>query len=105
MKRFINLLIVTIICLFCLIVTPKQAKAGDSRFTVTFAGVTVIGGVYILISWSVSDSFEQRLYRPARSALFNYDSKHWLLGIPELKLIELKDSGITPYVDLIKFHF
>ena len=93
------------ICLMCTITIPDQAKANDSRFTVTFAGATVIGGIYILISWSVSDSFDQHLYPFAHSALFNHDSNGWLVGVPEIKFTEHNKSYLTPYVDLFKIRF
>ncbi|MBN1847145.1 MAG: hypothetical protein JW932_01020 [Deltaproteobacteria bacterium] len=96
---------IPMICIIFLILTPLQAKAGDSRFTVTFAGATVIGGVYVLISWSVSDSYNHRISSIRHAALLNYDSKDWSIGMPDIKSIQFNNTHITPYVEVFKYRF
>jgi hypothetical protein len=105
MKKRLYFIVVTLICLMCTGLIPKQAEASDSRVTITFAGATVIGGVYVLISWSISDSFKWRHDFSPHSALFNFDSKKWFVGLPELKLVEHNNTHVTPCMDILKFRF
>ena len=104
MKPIIHLLIVIMLFTMCIFILPEKSLAGDSKITVTFAGATVIGGVYVLFSWGMSDDFKGRLPLTANSAFINHDSKGWYMGLPDLKLNE-HHSHITPYVKVLKIHF
>ena len=101
MKRVCILLM----CLTVILAMPCQASADELKLTITFAGATIIGGVYIVFHLIIAGSTGWQPFPAASPALFYRDSDGWQVGCPRINLIEHGDSEYAPYLNIINIQF
>jgi hypothetical protein len=86
-----------------LIITPVAA---DVYISVTFvAGGVVVGGVYLLVYFTVGNKVGWESIQEEPQSMFHYDGKKWGVAFPQLNLVEDTRGNLIPCTPILGIRF
>ena len=105
MKCAIRILCTVVLYAAMIMAIPVTDADADVRITITFAAGGVACGFYFFFYYSSSLIDDWQNNQSENTALFNHSPAGWQVRPPSLQFVEDRNTGYTPYVEIIKIHF
>ncbi len=105
MKCVIKILCTIVLCAVMITAIPVKDAEADVRITITFAAGGVACGFYFFFYYSSGFIADWQNKQSDNTALFNHSGAGWEVRPPSLQFAEYRNTGYTPYVEIIKIRF